>query len=325
MGSFLGVEGGGNHSHAIVVDGGGALLGVGANDDAANWDDVGISAAGAAIRACVLEALDGTGIEPGALSASVLAIGGVDFPMDADRLSGIPTAIGLREPFAIKNDAFAALRAGTDEPFGVVVIAGNGTVVAGRNGDGREYRSLGMGPVYGDSGSETDLSQAAVRAVALAYLGRGPATSLTDLFCEGSRVGSEIEFLEAASRGRIDPVGFAPTIIRAAQGGDAVARSLLVDAGGTLGDTAAHVVRMLGMVSIPFDLVLAGGMFLAGELIAEPLAACVRAVAPEANVVVLRTPPVVGSALLAMELAGSSPTVGTRTALTGRVAERLTQ
>jgi N-acetylglucosamine kinase-like BadF-type ATPase len=180
-----------------------------------------------------------------------------------------------------------------------------------------------MGPVYGDSGSETDLSQAAVRAVALAYLGRGPETALTRLLCEGSGVGSVIEFLEGASRGRIDPVGFAPTIIQAARDGDAVARSLLVEAGGTLGGTAAHVVTRLGMGTMAFDLVLAGEMFLAEGLIADPLASCVRAVAPDVRVVVLQTPAVVGSALLAMELAGPPATTGIRTALARRVAERL--
>jgi N-acetylglucosamine kinase-like BadF-type ATPase len=323
MGPFLGVEGGGNHSHAIVIDGSGGLLGVGANHDAANWDDVGVSAAGAAIRACVLEALNRSALAPGDVEASVISIGGVDFPMDADRLSGIPAAIGLREPFAIKNDAFAALRAGTDDPYGVVVIASNGTVVAGRNPDGREFRSLGMGPVFGDSGSETDLSQAAVTAVALAYLDRGPKTALTQLFCEGSGVGSEIEFLEAASRGRIDPVGFAPTIIRAAEDGDAVARSLLIQAGETLGGTAVHTITMLGMTSMAFDLVLAGGMFLAGAMIADPLTACVRAIAPEVRVGVLRTPPVVGSALLAMELTGAVASPDVRVVLADQVAAAL--
>jgi N-acetylglucosamine kinase-like BadF-type ATPase len=243
--------------------------------------------------------------------------------MDEQRLSGIPAAIGLREPFAIKNDAFAAMRAGTDRSFGAVVVAGNGTVVAGRNPDGLEYRSLGMGPVFGDSGSETDLSQAAVSAVALSYLDRGPPTVLTHLLCDGSGVGSVIEFLEGASRGRIDPVGFAPTIIRAAEDGDAVARSLLARAGETLGGTAAHVVTKLGMCDIEFELVLAGGMFRAGDLITHALEACVRAAAPGVLVSRLEAQPVVGSALLAMELAGERPTSGLRAALADQVADAL--
>jgi N-acetylglucosamine kinase-like BadF-type ATPase len=323
MGPVLGVEGGGNHSHAIVVDASGALLGVGANDDAANWDDVGISAAGAAIRSCVLEALDGPGLSAAEVEASVIAVGGVDFPMDEQRLSGIPVAIGLGKPSRIVNDAFAAMRAGTDRPFGVVVIAANGTVVAGRNPEGREFRSLGMGPVFGDSGSETDLSQAAVTAVALAYLDRGPRTVLTQLFCDGSGVGSVIEFLEGASRGRIDPVAFAPTIIQAAEDGDMVARMLITRSGETLGATAAHVATKLEMRDIEFDLVLAGGMFRAGAVIVDALEGCVRPVAPQVRLCRLEAPPVVGSALLAIELSGRTPPADLRAALANEVGNIL--
>ena len=50
MQPVLGVEGGGSHSHAIVVDARGSLLGLGANDDPGNWDDVGIEALGEALR-----------------------------------------------------------------------------------------------------------------------------------------------------------------------------------------------------------------------------------------------------------------------------------
>ena len=87
----------------------------------------------------------------------------MDFPVDERRLGGIPEAIGLKGRCRIVNDSFAALRAGTDQPFGVVIIAGTGSVVAGRNREGDEYRSLGLGRQYGDYGSETDVSESALR------------------------------------------------------------------------------------------------------------------------------------------------------------------
>lgn len=169
---MLGVEGSGSYCHALVVDGAGALLGAGANDDPANWDDVGIEAAGASIRSCVREALDAAQLLVPDVAASVFALAGVDFPMDEQRLSGIPGAVGLHEPFRIVNDSFAALRAGTDGPCGVVVVAGNGSVVAGRDERGEMCRSLGMGPMFGDSGSATDLAESGVTTIAHAYLGQ---------------------------------------------------------------------------------------------------------------------------------------------------------
>lgn len=305
MAPVLGVEGGGSHSHAVVVDPSGLLLGVGANDDPANWEDVGIEAAGAAIRSCVREALDAAGVRAEQVGASLFALAGVDFPMDEQRLGGIPAGIGLHEPFRVSNDAFAALRAGTDQQIGVVAVAGTGSVVAGRNGAGEEFRTLGAGPMLGDTGSVSEVSEAAVTAVANAFTGRGPETALTALLCERAGAASVVEFLEGASRGRIDPSRFAPEVGRAADDDDEAALAILVDAGLALGETVGHVIRRLGLADEAFDLVLAGGMFRGDRsLFRQAVEWAVRTVAPEARPRRLDHPPVVGAALLAMELAG---------------------
>ena len=89
--------------------------------------------------------------------------------------------LGLAGPRRLENDSFIALRAGASRPYGVVVIAGTGHVAAGRDPAGRTVRTLGLGPMYGDFGSATDVAEKAVRAVADAYTGRGPATSLSRL------------------------------------------------------------------------------------------------------------------------------------------------
>ncbi|HEX9124180.1 MAG TPA: BadF/BadG/BcrA/BcrD ATPase family protein [Actinomycetota bacterium] len=308
MGPVLGVEGGGSHAHAIVAETSGRCLGVGTSHDSANWEDVGIEAAAGSIRVCVREAFDAAGLEPEAIAASVFALAGVDFPVDEQRLGGIPIAFGLSEPSRVMNDAFAALRVGSDRPFGVVVIAGTGSVVAGRDPEGREFRTLGLGPVFGDFGGASEVSDAAVTAVAEAFTGFGPGTALERLLPEAAGAASMVDFIEAAGRGRIDPSSFAPQVSRAAADGDAVACGILTRAGEALGANAAHVVRMLKMERLEFDLVLAGGLFRTGTpFLVDALDAVVRPVAPNAVTVLLEDPPVVGAALLAMELAGTPP------------------
>ena len=324
MGPVLGVEGGGSHCHAVLADTSGQVLGIGANQDPANWDDVGIEAAAGAIRSCVTEALNAAGLKPDGVGASVFALAGVDFPMDEHLLAGIPSAIGIVGPCRIANDAFASLRAGTDQHRGVVVVAGTGSVVAGRNDAGEEFRTLGMGPMLGDSGSASEVSEAAVTAVANAYTGRGPATELTDLLCERSGVASVVEFLEAASRERIDTTTFSPEVVLAAQRGDAVARSILGEAGRSLGATAAHVVRRLGMEDDQFDLVLAGGMFRADtRYLVDGLDAVVRPVAPQVRLQPLGEPPVVGAVLLAIDTTAEAQSPGLRRSLAEGVASAL--
>jgi N-acetylglucosamine kinase-like BadF-type ATPase len=324
MGFVLGVEGDGSHSHAAVTDPSGTLYGLGTHDDSSDWDDVGIAAAAAALRSCVTEALNAAQLDASAVEASVFALAGIDFPVDEQRLGGIPDAIGLGGRRRIVNDSFAALRAGTDEPFGVVVVAGNGSVVAGRNRHGDEYRSLGLGSLYGEFGSESDLSESALRAVAEAFTGRAPQTALTTMICEGADVPSVVELLDGTARGRIATTGFGPFVFRAAAGGDAIARELLTYAGGMLGTTAVHVLRTLGMERTAFDLVLAREMFNSGsdELI-DAVEACVRPVAPDARLNRLAVPPVVGSALMALELSGHTPTPDVRSTLANVLASAL--
>src|SRR5919197_1833339 len=103
MAVVLGVEGGGSHTHAVVADLDGRLLGTGASRDASNWEDVGIEAAAAAIKSCVRAALSSAAVAPGDVAASVFARAGVDFPIDELRLSGIPEALGLGERPRIVN------------------------------------------------------------------------------------------------------------------------------------------------------------------------------------------------------------------------------
>jgi N-acetylglucosamine kinase-like BadF-type ATPase len=312
----LGVEGGGSHCHAVLADVSGRVLGAGANQNPANWDDVGIEAAAGAIRSCVTEALNAAGLRADGVAASVFALAGVDFPMDEQLLAGIPSAIGITGPCRIANDAFASLRAGTDQDHGVVVVAGTGSVVAGRNVSGEEFRTLGMGPMLGDSGSASEVSEAAVTAVANAYTGRGPETELTGLLCGRSGVASVVEFLEAASRERIDTTVFGPEVALAAERGDAVAQSILVEAGRSLGDTAAHVVRRLGMQHDPFDLVLAGGMFRAKTRhLVDGLEAVVRPVAQQVQLQPLRDVPVLGAVLLAIAMTSEAEIPGLRGSL----------
>jgi N-acetylglucosamine kinase-like BadF-type ATPase len=302
----LGVEAGGSHCHAVLVGPDGVVLGAGANRDSGNWEDVGIGAAAGALRSCVREAFAAANLGPERIAASVFALAGIDFPIDEGRLAGVPAAIGLDGEVRLVNDAFAALRAGTARAFGVVVAAGTGSVVAGRNERGETARTLGLGPTFGDTGSASEVSEAGVTAVAHAHIGRGPDTVLSGMLCDEAGAASVEDFLEGAARGRIDAACFAPLVVEAAAAGDAAAVGVLARAGEALGETAAHVIRTLGMEGSEFDLVLAGGLLRSGsDALRTALEQTVARTAPGAAPVVLDAPPVVGSGLLALEAAGS--------------------
>ena len=115
----------------------------------------------------------------------------------------------------------------------------------------RRYRTLGLGRILGDAGSASDVSEDALRAVADAYVGRGPETALSDVFCRLTNSSSVAEMLEDFSRGGEPALSAAPEVLRVAEEGDEVARRIVAWAGEELGWSAALVARRLGMDGRP--------------------------------------------------------------------------
>src|SRR5439155_5566288 len=139
---------------------------------------------------------------------------GVGWGSDLRGMTAEGGELGLAGPVEVTNDAFSGLRGGAADGVGVVVIAGTGAIAAGRSPDGRTFRTLGQGAEFGDAGSASDVSDAALRAVAYAYTGRGPQTELTELLCSLYGCRSSAELLEQASRGGERSRSAAPTVLR---------------------------------------------------------------------------------------------------------------
>jgi N-acetylglucosamine kinase-like BadF-type ATPase len=303
----LGVDGGGTGSHAIVADHEGSVLGFGKSGPS-NWEDVGIEAAAAAIKSAVREAFSDAGVGSQDIDASVFGLAGIDFPSDEAKMGGIPQALGITTQFKIVNDSFVALRAGANHPWGVVIIAGSGSVVSGKNAAGETFRTLGLGPMFGDFGSATDVSGEAIMAVASQLTGQGPRTSLTDRMCEATKSASAIDLVEALARGRVQTNRFTSVVFEAAEAGDLVSRRILEHAGSALGEAAGHIARRLQMDDSEFELVLTGSMFrYDSRLLVSALEVTVKRFARFAMPARLEAPPMVGAILLALEMA-SMPT-----------------
>lgn len=214
----LGLDGGGRKTHVIVSDASGTLLGAG-EAGASNWEMAGVDDAMAAIGTAADQALGEAGLGRSDVEAAVFGLAGLDWAADVHRMDAAIGSLGFGGERRLVNDAFVALRAGCPSPWGLVVISGTGTIVAGRDPAGTEFRTLGLGRVFGDFGSELDVSELAVRAVADAYVGRGPSTMLSDLLCARAGVGSVQELLERISRADTrlrspDVANMAPLVLR---------------------------------------------------------------------------------------------------------------
>jgi N-acetylglucosamine kinase-like BadF-type ATPase len=308
MTAVLGMDGGGRKTYALVTDEEGGVLGAG-ESGASNWEIAGAEGARAALTTAASRAIDAAEVTTGEVTAVVLGLAGLDWASDEPRLRELSSDVVPNAPRKIVNDAFIALRAGTSESWGIAVIAGTGTVAVGRDPVGNEFRTIGEGRTFGDFGDEFDVSELAVAAVADQYTGRGPATILTDMLLERLGESSVEGMLERLARH--DPrfrspelQNLTPMVLAATEAGDLVARTVLERIGQALGEAAGVVARRLNLSNLPVEVVLAGGLFRTpNRYLLDELELGVRRTAPRAEVRQLTWPPVVGAALMAMELA----------------------
>jgi N-acetylglucosamine kinase-like BadF-type ATPase len=303
--SVLGVDVGATKSDVLIADETGAVLAF-TRAEGANWELIGLSAAYERLAQAVEEALAQARLSSSDLAAAGYGLAGLDWPSDHDRLLPAIRQLGIDGPQILVNDAFAALWAGTREGCGVVVIAGTGSVAAGRNLAGEEARTIGGTYPWGDFGGAIDIVRAAIYAVATAHTGRGRPTALSGRLVEVSGARSVEDLLEGLARKRLRlGANAAPQVIDVAREGDAVAQEIARRAGRELAESALAVAHRLTMESESFDLVLAGGVFRCGyDLLTDTLADKVMASAPKAKLVLLDTPPVIGAVLLGFDSLG---------------------
>jgi predicted NAD/FAD-dependent oxidoreductase len=91
--------------------------------------------------------------------------------------------------------------------------------------------------------------------------------------------------------------------VEAAREGDRAALEVIRWSGEELGWLAISVARQIEMENDEVEIIQSGSVFEAGELIMEPMQSIVHQHCPQARLIRLEGPPVVGAVILGMEQA----------------------
>lgn len=299
---FLGVDGGGTKTAALLADEQGKILGAGLGG-AANYHIVGLEQTVASVRQAIEQALQGR--IPDAVCYCMAA---ADMPFDFEQLRGALSALGLTCPAVVHNDVISIFRAGSRFPYGVGVVCGTGFNAGGISKDGREFRLPALGAFTGDRAGGADLGMGAMGAAFRAWDGRGQPTMLADAILQTFDVPNFEMLAERYVQHKIEYeqiVELAPLVFEIAEQGDAVAQQMIRAQGIELGTAANAVLRRLELTSEDCDVVLGGSVVYGkGELLMNTVNETVHPVNPAAVVKRLDVPPVAGAVLLAADLVG---------------------
>ncbi|HET9082846.1 MAG TPA: BadF/BadG/BcrA/BcrD ATPase family protein [Candidatus Limnocylindrales bacterium] len=303
MRTVLAVDGGNSKTDVAIVDEAGRLLAA-VRGETSSHQAVGLGRGMERLSALVAEAVATASLDTRP-DLAVYSLAGADTRADVRLLSAALEERGFAADQHIVNDAFGALRAGTDRAWGVVVICGQGVNAAGVAPDGRSVRLDALGEISGDWGGGTDVGWAGLAAAVRARDGRGPRTRLERDVPAHWGLKTPAAVTDAFYNGRIRyrQIGeLSPVVFAAASAGDTEARKIVDRLADEIVTMAAAMIRRLRLTREDPDIVLAGGVFRTRDAgFYERIDAGIGAIAPAARAVGLTAPPVAGAALLALD------------------------
>jgi N-acetylglucosamine kinase-like BadF-type ATPase len=302
---FLGIDTGATKSHALIADETGQALGFG-RGGSGNPDTIGYDELPVLLHDIIEQALTAAGATIDQLDGAGFGVAGYDWPSQRQPILQAIEPLGLGQvPLDLVNDALIGLLAGAAAGWGVCIVAGTGCNCYGLDQSRRVGRVTGYGAWMGEGAGASELVYKAIEALALEWTCRGPATRLTPAFMEITGAASLADLLEGLNLERYRlKAAAAPVIFRVAAEGDPVARSLIEWAGQQLGSLAIGVIRQLGIEALAFEVVLAGSFYNGSPTLIDVIGETIHEVAPQARLVRLSAPPVVGGVLLGMAQAG---------------------
>ncbi|MEH1970844.1 N-acetylglucosamine kinase [Nostoc sp.] len=315
MSYVLGIDGGGSKTVCILMDNLCQVLGRG-EAGPSNYQSIGIEATLQSIQSAIHNAVKVT-ITTNTVNIDAICLGlaGVGRAADNEVVKrliqelqnnkSLPITWALQPTnIVICNDALIALVGGIGQPVGIVVAAGTGSIVFGRNNQGDTKRVGGWGYILGDEGSAYKIAIAGMNAALKSYDGREISTSLLEGFKQHLDLESIEDLIEVVYRrewGVKQIAALAPIVDFAAASGDIVANIIIDNAVKELVKATSTVIDAIFSADSVLEVVTTGSVWRGRCKIHERFAASLIKKFPNVKVIFPRYEPAYGAGLLALQ------------------------
>lgn len=250
---------------------------------------------------------------PGAekFSSIVVGMAGIDSPQDqmtAEKLvmQALQPWLSSHTKLRVVNDIHIVRRSGSNNPYGVALIAGTGTHAFGITKQGDIAYAGGLEYILSDEGSGYDMGLKVLRAAVKSADGRTKHTHLEDAVLKKYHIKS-VRALErivyhSQKFDKSDIAKLAKLVDEFAATGDWRAKEIINETLHELVALVGAVISRLHLQHDIFDIVIVGGVF---EISSVPFVSrftsAIKKIAPRAGVVMPEHPPVWGAIRLAQD------------------------
>jgi len=281
MRNVLGFDGGGTKTDCVLMDESRQIL-ARIRSGPSNPTRVGLDAALVSLHAAADQALAASGLSPAEIAAIHGGIAGVGASRTVPDLSAQLKRKFPNAAIVLDTDSSMALAA-TNEIPSLVVIAGTGSAVLGRNTSGNLARAGGWGPILGDPGSAYDIGRKAM-VLSLRNSQNGEDFPLGEEMLSAFHC----NWLELQDQIRADADGVLPKlfplITKAANEGDTSVQAILQSSADELSELAIRVIKTLELQEQRFFLAKTGGVFARSPFFDDRFDAQVAKIAPNARI-----------------------------------------
>lgn len=303
---LIGLDQGGSGTRAVVISPDGRILGSGIGPGACHAF-TGMQAAMQATQTAIQKAWEAAGLPLEEAGGFVGGYTGADWPDEYDLLREAVEELNVAAQVAIVNDCIAALRGGTHQAYGAILVAGTGANCALRAPNGSEF----IYHYYHDDDLQggSALGRAALKAIYRAETGRPPQTSLKESVLALFGLDNVDALMRGLMEGKLPEERvpqIAPLLFAEAGQGDAAAIAIVTHFAKGCAELLTNGLKRLEMTKLEVEIVISGGIFKSNShLLRSTLFREVQMAAPGAVFVDAHYEPVVGAAILALERYGN--------------------
>jgi len=325
----IGVDGGNTKTDYFLFDTAGNFVDY-IKDGTCSHEHVGYENAEKILNARIDELAARNNIKRPDIETGAFGLAGIDIKPQLREFIGIMDRMGFKK-YAVDNDSFLGIIAGTSKGFGICSINGTGTVAGGIDPRGNRRQTGGIGALTSDDAGGGYIAQLGARLVYDSFFRCGDPTVMAAPVFKMLKITDPEDLMQAFSeqQDKLYSTEMTRIVFKAAHKKDGPALEALGAAAKQLAKTSAGCVKSLDFGGeAEIEVVLAGSVWVKAdspalfELYKKYMSELLPGKILKYNI--LHVPPATGAVLWAISLTGADPFQGpVRQKVIKSVEERL--